>query len=145
MRLASYLTLLRTAEQRLGDSYRFVADGHAEEPDVVATCRQFATQADHHVSTLDPVTSRYLKLPSDEPLSAQADRWGVTWLGEPRTGPLGLLRDMHDLYALAGFVDLAWTIVGQAAQAARDTELSTVVTDCESDVTRQLAWLTTRV
>src|ERR687888_621477 len=87
MRLASYLTLLRTAEQRLGDSYRFVADGHAEEPDVVATCRQFATQADHHVSTLDPVTSRYLKLPSDEPLSAASSiSPGPSW-DRPRRLP----------------------------------------------------------
>jgi hypothetical protein len=36
---------------------------------------------------------------------------------------VGLLRDLQDLYLLASFVDITWTMVKQAAAALRDQEL----------------------
>ncbi|MGC4938172.1 hypothetical protein [Kribbella sp. DT2] len=58
---------------------------------------------------------------------------------------MGLLRDLQDLYALASFVDITWTVVEQAAQALRDRELLDVVDACEQETTQQLTWLKTRI
>ena len=66
-------------------------------------------------------------------------------LTETRTGGLGLLRDLHDLYQLAQFVDVAWTLVGQAARGARDEEAVAVVERCEGETTRQIDLLRTRL
>ena len=66
-------------------------------------------------------------------------------VGEPRTGPLGLLRDLQDLYLLATLVDVTWVMVKQAAQALRDDELLQVVEDCDHETAVQLAWLVTRM
>lgn len=58
---------------------------------------------------------------------------------------MGLLRDLHDLYLMACECDISWTIVGQAAQGARDEDLLGVVTACEEETAIQLKWLRTRM
>ncbi|HEU5241725.1 MAG TPA: hypothetical protein VFU25_06915, partial [Ornithinibacter sp.] len=62
-----------------------------------------------------------------------------------RSGGVGLLRDLHDLYLLVSYLDIAWTMVGQAAKAVRDDELSGVVGWCETETSAQLSWLRTRM
>jgi len=41
--------------------------------------------------------------------------------------------------------DISWTVVGQAAQGARDHELLSVVRDGEGNTAIQLKWLKTRM
>jgi hypothetical protein len=41
--------------------------------------------------------------------------------------------------------DMAWTLVGQAAQGARDTDLLEVVQRCEGETAIQLKWLKSRM
>lgn len=58
---------------------------------------------------------------------------------------MGLLRDLQDLYLLATFVDVTWTMVKQAASALRDRELLEVVSRCDNETAVQLRWLQTRM
>ena len=46
---------------------------------------------------------------------------------------------------MANEADIAWTLVGQAAQGLRDEELVGVVTSCEGDTNRQISWLRSRM
>jgi hypothetical protein len=140
MHLSSYLGLLETGCATLAESYRQVADGHADEVDVRQICLQFAGQCDEQEQLLKPFTSRYGSHPSGEPERLHADG-----LSSTRSGGLGLLRDLHDLHLLAGYLDLAWTLVGQAAKGARDQELIDTVTQCADQTTLQQQWLTTRL
>jgi hypothetical protein len=41
--------------------------------------------------------------------------------------------------------DITWTLVGQAAQGVRDTDLQAVVEGCEQETAIQLKWLRTRM
>jgi hypothetical protein len=41
--------------------------------------------------------------------------------------------------------DIAWTLLGQAAQGLRDGELLAVVRSCEGETAMQLKWLKTRM
>jgi hypothetical protein len=41
--------------------------------------------------------------------------------------------------------DIAWTMIGQAAQGARDTDLVDTVKACEGETATQLKWLKTRM
>jgi hypothetical protein len=138
MHLATYLGLIHTGEKTLADSFRQVADGHPEEADVFHTCRRLAGQCEEHVEALVPLVERYGEHPADEP-----ERLHAEGLSETRTGGLGLLRDLHDLYLLAHYLDIAWTLVGQAAKGARDTEAIDIVAVCEKETKTQLAWLKT--
>jgi anaerobic selenocysteine-containing dehydrogenase len=64
---------------------------------------------------------------------------------EVRQGSLGLLRDLQDLYVMAQFCDITWTMIGQAALGARDRELLEVVETCEGQTAAQIKWLKTRM
>jgi hypothetical protein len=121
-------------------SYPQVAEGHSEEADVRRICQQFAGQCDHHEEQLRPFTDRYGSHPSGEPERLHADG-----LSNTRSGGLGLLRDLHDLYLLASYLAMAWMVVGQAAQGARDQELIRAVQACDKELESQQQWLMTRM
>ena len=114
MQLAHYLGLLHAAEERLADSFREVAGAHREEVDVFHMCRRLAEQCDAHAECLAPFAARY-----GEDADAEPDRLHSAIFQSGRSGPLALLRDLQDLYLMASECDLAWTVVGQAAQGAR--------------------------
>jgi hypothetical protein len=140
MHLATYIGLIDEGERTLAESFRQVAEGHAEEADVVHICGRLAEQCDHHRQQLVPVVRRY-----GESREAEPERLHAEGLRATRSGGLGLLRDLHDLYMLASYLDIAWTVVGQASKAARDQELMAIVGQCEGETSGQLAWLKTRM
>jgi hypothetical protein len=138
--LAHYLDLLHRAQCTLGDAFRQVAEAHREEPDIHHLCRRLAEQCDEHARQLEPFARRYSEDAPDEPERLHSELFRGT-----RTGDIGLLRDLQDLYLMAAECDIAWTVVGQAAQGARDHELLQVVRRCEGETTLQLTWLRTRM
>jgi hypothetical protein len=140
VQLAHYLGLLHRAQINLADAFREVAGAHSDEPDVSNLCRKLAAECDDHATQLAPFAERYGEDAPDEP-----DRLHSELFRGPRSGGLGLLRDLHDLYLMATECDLAWTLVGQAAQGARDRELFAVVGRCEGETAIQLKWLRTRL
>jgi hypothetical protein len=140
VKLPVYLGMLQRAEGELADSFRTVAEGHGDEPDVHSACMVLAKQCDEHVQAIQPLVDRYGSQPDDEP-----ERLHAVALPEPRTGPLALLRDLQDVHLLASFVDMTWTLVGQAAAALRDEELQQVIAAHEAETQVQVAWLTTRM
>lgn len=140
MHLSSYLGLLETGCTTLANSYRQVAEGHADEADVRLICQQLAAQCDHHEEQLRPFTARYGSDPSGEPERLHADG-----LSETRRGGLGLLRDLHDLYLLASYLGMAWVVVDQAAKGARDRDLIRTGEECAKETEAQQQWLMTRM
>ena len=140
MHLAHYLGFLHRAEIELGEAFREVGRGHRDEPDVRAICNKLAAQCDAHEEELGPFAERYGEEAADEPERLHSELFRGT-----RGGGLGLLRDLHDLYLMACECEIAWTLVGQAAQGTRDTELLQVVRRCESETYIQLKWLVTRM
>lgn len=139
-RLAHYLGLLHRSQTELARAFREVAAAHGEESDVTFLCERLARECDRHAERLAPFAARYGEQADDEPERLHSELFAGT-----RSGPLGLLRDLHDLYLIATECDISWTLVGQAAQGARDTDLLAVVQECEQDTAIQLKWLTTRM
>jgi hypothetical protein len=138
--LAHYLGLLHRAELELARALREVGDGHAEEPDVTAICAKLAADADAHAELLEPFARRYGEEAEDEPERLHSELFHGT-----RSGGLGLLRDLHDLSLMASECVIAWTLVGQAAQGARDRDLIDVVRRCEGETSIALKWLSSRM
>jgi hypothetical protein len=139
MQLAHYLGLLHRSQTELAGAFREIGDGHPEEVDVAAMCAKLAGQCDRHAGELAPFAERYGE-EADEPERLHSELFSGT-----RSGPLGLLRDLHDLYLMACECDISWTLVGQAAQGARDQELLEVVERCEGDTAMQIKWLESRM
>ncbi|WP_284987879.1 MULTISPECIES: hypothetical protein [unclassified Arthrobacter] len=141
MKLPVYLGLLYKAEGTLAQSFRQVSEGHGHEPDVQFLCQALADQCDQHQQALQPIIERYGEVDDeDEPERLHADG-----LQNSRSGPVGLLRDLQDLYLLASLVDITWTMIKQAAQGLRDKELLGIVNDCDGQTSTQLKWLQTRM
>lgn len=140
MHLAHYLGLLHRAQTNLADAFRHVAEAHHAEPDITLLYRQQAELCDQHAEQLRPFADRYAEQAPDEP-----DRLHSELFRGTRTGGIGLLRDLQDLYLMATECDICWTVVGQAAQGARDPDLLHVVRGCEQQTATQLTWLRTRM
>jgi hypothetical protein len=140
MHLSNYLEYLRKSEINLAEGFRKVGEGHREEVDIFHTSDTLAKQCEAHVALLTPLCEKYGKERTTEP-----DRLYHELFTETRSGGLGLLRDMQDLYLLAHACDISWTMVGQAAQGARDMELLEVVNTCEGQTATQIKWLRTRM
>lgn len=140
MHLANYLGLLHQSELELAKAFLEVARTHGHEPDVHELCLRFAEQGTRHADALAPSVDRYGEDRPEEPERLHSDLFGGT-----RSGGLGLLRDLHDLYLMATECEITWTLVGQAAQGARDPDLLEVVERCEGEVATQLSWLRTRM
>ncbi len=96
MNLGHYLGLLHAAEADLAAAFRDVAETHRDEPDVFHDCRRLARWCDRHVERLAPFADRYSEEAEDEPNRLRSEIFRGT-----RTGGLGLLRDLHDLYLMA--------------------------------------------
>ena len=140
MHIAHYLGLLHKAQVDLAQAFREVADGHAAEADVFHLCHKLARQCDAHAEQLHPFVERYGEEAPEEP-----DRLHSEIFHGSRSGGLGLLRDLQDLYLMAAECDIAWTLIGQAAQGLRDDDLLEVVTANEQETAVQLKWLRTRL
>jgi hypothetical protein len=140
MNLAHYLGLLHRAESELASAYRQVGEAHAAEVDVFHITSTLAGQCERHAERLGEFVDRYGEEADEEPARLHAELFTGT-----RTGGLGLLRDLHDLYLMAAQCDMAWTLIGQAAQGARDEALLAAVTDCEDETQTQMRWLRTRM
>jgi hypothetical protein len=140
MHLSHYLGLMHKAETVLADAFGQVAQAHRDEADVRHICQRLAQQSADHAARLQPFASRYGQDAPEEPERLHAELFTGT-----RGGPLGLLRDLQDLYLMACQSEICWTMIGQAAQGARDNDLLAVVRDCESQTALQVSWLRTRM
>ena len=140
MHLANYLGYLHRPELNLAEGFRKVADGHVEEADVFCTCNTLTKQCEAHAEKLKPFVDRYGEEKPEEP-----ERLYHELFDETRTGGLGLLRDLHDLYLMASTCDISWTMIGQAAQGARDRELLETADACGRQTATRMKWLKTRM
>jgi hypothetical protein len=140
VQLGHYLALLHRSQKHLAGSFRAVADAHADDAAIRRAGQRFAIQCERHREQLEPFVSGYAADAEDPPADLHSDRFQG-----PRGGPLGLLRDLHDLYVITAECDVMWTLIGQAAQGARDRDLLDTVRDCEGETTVQMQWLKTQM
>jgi hypothetical protein len=133
MHLANYLGHLHRAELNPAEGFWKVASGHAEEADVYHTCNTLAQQCEAHAQKLQPFVERYGEEAPTEPENLYHELFDET-----RSGSLGILRAMQDLYLIANACDISWTMIGQAVQGTRDRELLETVNACEEQTATQI-------
>ncbi|HZR46092.1 MAG TPA: molybdopterin dinucleotide binding domain-containing protein, partial [Candidatus Manganitrophaceae bacterium] len=138
--VGNYLGLLHRSEEELAKALAKVAEHHIDEPDIHAECKLFASWCYRHVEALAPLVRRYSEKKSAEPENLQK-----ALFHGPRTGGIGLLRDLHDLWLLAQEVQLCWTVLLQAGRALHDKELKSACKESGQETERQIVWLTTRI
>jgi hypothetical protein len=153
MKIDAALVELRDAEQELIAALRHVGERHRGEQDVFHLTRTLRGWAEQRLEQLAPHADRY-DIEIDPP--ASEDEHGKGMLGRlreagaelvrerPEPGIL-LLRDLRDLHLAACRVSLAWTVLGQGAQAVSDAELLAATTACHPEAIRTMKWTVQKV
>ena len=131
MKIGPLLAHLRQLETGLAAELRAAAERHPDDQDVYHQCQTFAVSADKRAQMLDPLTGRY---------GGQA-----AWKTAIGAGSDDLLEDLRTLYLRMQESAITWVMAAQAAKAARDQELLTLATECQSEAEVQAKWLTTRI
>jgi hypothetical protein len=140
MHIGNYIGMVHKSQQDLANAFLAVAKHHAMEPDVKQACELLASWSAKLVVTLKPFVKKYGEEKNKEP-----DRLKKTLFKKPRTGSMGLLRDLQDLWLMTNEAEVCSTILQQAALGLRDKELEAVCVDINAYSKRQISWLLTRM
>src|SRR4051794_16667606 len=142
--LAPYLRLLQAAEEHLEQSFDVVAAAAGVDSEIVNGCTVCAQLSSRNRAAIAAAGRSYLTQ-RWSPGATEPDSFWTEPILQARPGPLGLLRDLHDLLSLTAFTQAAWTVVAQAAKALGDTELQDTCSKGMQRTQRQTAWLTTEI
>jgi hypothetical protein len=136
------------AERDLGAELLDVGERHKADHDVFHLTRTLSSWCDRHVHALAEQAARYGVDVAADAVAGEGDRGLVARVREkgaelvgrrPEPGLL-LLRDLRELHLAAARASLAWTVLGQGAQAVRDGELLDSVTRCHPETIRTMKW-----
>jgi hypothetical protein len=140
MLLPHYLGLLENSEKQLTDAFEYVAKKHRDEPDVEQMCAKLSAWSREHRGRVQGFVAKYSEEQEGEPAKLKRSLFA-----EKRSGPLALLRDLHDLWLLTQEVQLCWIVIKQAALGLRDEDLKAAHQFCNARTKRQAEWLLNRV
>jgi hypothetical protein len=131
VKLGAVLAHVGELEDTLADALREAAERHRADHDVHHQCLTFAVAADKRAEAIRPHVERY--------------HGRGEWATAVRGGSDDLLEDLRALHLRAHEVETTWTIVVQAAKAARDEQLLALATELQEQAHWEAAWFTTRI
>ena len=151
MKLDKAIADVQDAEAELAKELRVVGERHAVEHDLYHLSHTLARRCAEHLERLAPFAERYGAPPKTDGvgyspgLLETVRRKSAELLGRSELSGMLLLRDLRNLYLAAQEAEIAWVILAQTAQAARDRELLRVVTECHEEAEARGKWLRTRI
>ncbi len=140
MHVADYIGLVHQSEKQLEKALKDVAEHHKDEPDVFTTCNLLASWSKTHYQLIEKFKDKYSEHQENEPEDLRKEIFSG-----PRSGGIGLVRDLHDLWLLANESHVSWVVLLQAAKSLRDNELESVCDQGYEQNRRQMAWILTRI
>jgi hypothetical protein len=138
------------AERELAAGLVRLGERHKVDHDVFHLTRTLAERAQERMQALEPHAERHgEKLgdgdPDDSGLVSMLREKGAELVGRRPETSLLLLHDLRTLHLLAAEASIDWTMLGQGAQAARDSDLLATVSECHPETLRALRWTTTKL
>jgi hypothetical protein len=131
MKIGLLLAHLCELEATLAGDLRRAAERHRDDHDIYHQCLTFSVTAHQRLEKLEPLTLRF---------DGEA-----TWSSAVGEGSNDLLEDLRTLYLRTLETSITWVMASQAAKAARDQQLLTLATECQSQTETQARWFTTRI
>jgi len=152
MKIAVAIDDVARAEQALAEALLEIGERHRADHDVYHLTRRLARWSQGHQAALAPFAERYgtdvdtddVGRESGGPLQVLREK-SAELLGRRPAAGLLLLRDIRKLHLLAAEASIDWTILGQAAQAAKDPDLLECVTLSHPETLRTLRWTVTKL
>jgi hypothetical protein len=136
------------AETDLAGDLLRVGERHRVEQDVYHLTRTLSGWCDRHVRRLADQAERLGFDLDAAAVEGEGDRGVMAVMREKASELMGrrpepgllLLRDVRDLYLASARASIAWTVLGQGAQAIHDQELLGVVTASHPETIRTMKW-----
>jgi hypothetical protein len=149
-KIASAFDDIHDAERELGDALRTIAERHASDPDVSHVAHLLASRCAHQVELLAPHAERHgahMRIDGDmgKALTERNRRSGFGPPAHDLAPGVLLLSDLQRLYPVAHSAELAWVVLFQVAQAARDERLLTAAREGLEEAERRWKWLRTKI
>jgi hypothetical protein len=152
MKLALAIREVAHAEEQLAQELLKVGERHRTDHDVYHLTRRLSRWSQGHIAALELQAERYgadvdageVGRESAGPLTAIREKTAEL-VGRRPTSGLLLLRDLRNIHLLAAETSLNWTLLGQAAQAAKDPELLECVSLCHPETLRTMRWSLTKL
>jgi hypothetical protein len=142
----------RAAEAALGDAWLRVGERQSADQEWIYQARHFHQQCLDHIERLAEFAPKY---GTDVDLKQDGDRihglLGKTrhkiseLVGRRPESGLLLMRDQRMLFTLAYATSFHWIVMGQVAQACRDADLLTMVSQCHKQTLTQVKWLKSEI
>jgi hypothetical protein len=152
MKLGMAISQVAKAEEKLADSLWQIGERHKSDHDVFHVTKALAGLERGHIETLAKQAERYdgsvdedAAEPDERGLIDKAMEKSAELIGRRPEPALLLLRDLRHLHELAARASIEWVILGQGAQAAKDEELLSAVSECHAETLRTLKWTTYRI
>jgi len=151
MKLDKAIEDVQDAEAELAKELRAIGERHAVEHDLYHLGHTLAKQCADHLERLAPFAERYGASSADDRagdspgLMETLRHKSAELLGRSELTGLLLLRDLRNLYLTTQEAEIAWVILAQAAQAARDRELLREVSLCHDEAEARGKWLRTKI
>jgi hypothetical protein len=151
MKLDKAIEEVQRAEEELAGELVKIGERHAVEHDLYHLGHTLARQCEEHLQRLKPFAERYDAAPATNGVADSSSlletlrHKSSELLGRSEMTGMLLLRDLRNLYLVAQEAEIAWVILAQAAQAARDRELLLVVSECHEEAETRGKWLRTRI
>jgi hypothetical protein len=152
MKIGLAIREVARAEEELAQELLKVGERHRADHDVYHLSRQLSRWAQGHLAVLEEFGERDgADVDADDigretagPLSGLREKTAELLGRRPASGLL-LLRDLRNIHLLAAEASLNWTLLGQAAQAAKDAELLQCVSLCHPETLRTVRWSLTKL
>jgi hypothetical protein len=141
MKIEMALREAHIAERQLATDLLGAGERNKAEHDIYHLTRTLSGWCDAHIQRL-VAQGRRLGLDLDERTVREE---GAGLAGRSTEPALLLLMDLRGLHLAASRSSLAWTALGQGAQAIADRELLDTVDACHPETIRTLKWSVQRV
>lgn len=148
MKLGLALRELHRSEASLARRIRRVGERHKADHEIYYACGDLAEWSENHVRKLAQAGRRYGVRLHESPLRIGAALSSVRekaseLLGRRPEPGLLLIADLRSVHIHAAAVSLDWELLAQGAQAAKDTELLALTSQCHPETLRQMRWTNT--
>lgn len=144
MKLKLAIRELHRAERHLAHELNVIAARHRSDQDIYHIAHDLAGWSQGHLTELAKHGRHYGLRLSEQPRTGALTGFLQSWVSgllrrRPEPGLL-LLADLRRIHRMAAGASVDWELLGQAAQAAKDTELLELTSWCHPETLRQMRW-----
>ena len=144
MKIKLAIRELHRSEHKLAKQLHAIAARHHADSDICHLANDLARWSESHLRQLAEHGRHYgVKLnddPRDSPLMSSLQARFAELVRTRPEPALMLLADLRRVHRVAAGASLDWELLGQAAQATKDTELLDLTKECHPQTLRQMRW-----